>query len=128
MAGHVEEVLALEVGRELGVPDVDAVRPDRSLDALERAIAGLDPALEAGELAPEGRDAEVLDLEADRRMDRIDVPGPGRKGYGCLLGCRCHADSFLLRLHLLVPQPRRLREVVDTSTIASTISGMDSAL
>src|SRR5205807_6421997 len=105
--GHREEALALEVGRELGVPDVDAVRLDRSLRALERAIAGLDPALEAGELAPEGRDAEVLDLEADRGVDRIDIPGPGGKGYRCLLGCRCHADSFLLRLHLLTPQPTR---------------------
>jgi hypothetical protein len=81
------------VAGELPVTDVDAVDAYGALDAIERAVGRLEGALVAGEAATERRDAEVLDLEADRRVDRVDGPGAGGNLYcGCGTHCCCLLD------------------------------------
>src|SRR5262249_35033009 len=69
----VEEVGRLEVGLQVLVLDLDA------LDArLADELAVLEGRLEVRQLTGEGGDAEVLDSEADARVDGIGLPRAGR--------------------------------------------------
>src|SRR5262249_43386138 len=73
MALGIEEVGRLEVSLQVLVLHLDA------LDArLADELAVLQRGLEVRQLTREGGDAEVLDREADARVDRIGLPGAGR--------------------------------------------------
>src|SRR5205085_2474901 len=74
MALGVEEIGRLKVGLEVLVLDLDRADLRR---AGELAVG--DGRLEGLQLAAEGRDAQVLDGEADARVDGIGLPGAGRE-------------------------------------------------
>src|SRR5262249_26858748 len=69
----IEEVGRLEVGLQVLVLDLDA----RDL-RLAGELAVLEGRLAVRQLAGEGGDAEVLDGEADARVDGIGLPRAGR--------------------------------------------------
>src|ERR1700729_2775313 len=81
----------------LGLAGVDACYLDCPVGA-SAGIADLQSPLERFELTLDGRYPEVLDVELDARMDRIDLPGAGWQRCGA--GGRCgrggvgHWNSF----------------------------------
>ena len=78
MALGVEEVGRLQVGRQVLVLDVDARRPWPRPRGSPRIVVDDQLGLDLAELALERAD-EVLDLEADRGVDRVELPGAGQR-------------------------------------------------
>src|SRR5207253_10951530 len=91
MALGVEEVGRLQMGVQVLVLDVDARDPGRAGQAWTVAVrhqGGLD----VPEVSAEGPD-QVADLEADRRMDRIESPGAGGDSLpGCCRDGHLHSS------------------------------------
>jgi hypothetical protein len=77
------------------VVGAQAVDADRALD--RRLPVAADPTLELGEAAVDGADevARVGDLEADRRMNGIDGPRPGRDDLAAVMVVWWTRLSFL---------------------------------
>src|SRR6187551_1473944 len=73
---RVEEVGRLQMGGEVLVLDVDARDLRAALDA-GTGVGDAQLGLHVAELAAESA-GEVVDLEADGRMHRIEIPRPGR--------------------------------------------------
>ena len=88
VALDVEELGRLEVRREVLVLDVDA----RDLGRPGQPRVG-EGGVDLAELAAE-RAAHVGDLEADRGMNRVEVPGAGRQGLANLGRSHCCATSL----------------------------------
>ena len=78
----VEEVGRLEVAGEVLVLDVHARDLGRALEA-DRVLADDEGGVDLAEAALE-RPAEVLDLEADSGVHRVELPGAGRSDRQCL--------------------------------------------
>src|SRR5215210_781110 len=83
MALRIEEIGRLEVPRQHLVLDVDARDTRAAVKASTPVIAERQPAVDVAKLPAERAD-EVLDLETDGRMNRIEAPSAGQ-----LVGLRC---------------------------------------
>src|SRR5205085_7575003 len=88
VALDVEELGRGEVRREVLVLDVDA----RHLCRAGHAAVG-DRRLDLAELTAE-RAAHVRDLEPDRGMHRVELPGAGRQGLANLGRSHCCGTSL----------------------------------
>jgi len=93
----VEEIRRLQVGGQVLVLHVHARYLRRAGD--DRGLsAGIEPRSDLAELPAEGT-GEVVDLEADRGMDRVERPGPHRHRLPGV--CRnAHLHSSLSPLYL----------------------------
>ena len=74
----VEELRALEVAVEVLVLAGDARDPGRALDRYRAVLLADEADVVVAEAAAIGRDAVVLDVKLDPRVDGVDAPGAGR--------------------------------------------------
>src|SRR5207244_9941056 len=110
----------LQVGGQVLVFHVHARNLRRAGD--DRGLsAGIEPRSDLAELPAEGA-GEVVDLEADRGMDRVERPGPHRHRLPGV--CRnAHVHSSLSQLYLSTQSIYRVQIVL--SSFSQTTSYRD---
>src|SRR5207248_2671407 len=79
----VEELGRLQMGRQVLVLDADRVGAHGADELGLAVLVDVERGVEVLESATEGRDDHVLDREPRSRMNLVELPGPGRKLFGC---------------------------------------------